>query len=486
MMCAVSLFATAQTDEMSQQGFTQVHQSDSTIFWLSDQAFSFVEAQTLAAALGAHLATFSTLEESNAVSNAINSANVLFGLYQDSEAPLYAEPAGGWTWVTGEEFSWSNWDSSQPNNTSSVYGEESVGHLRDNKKWNDVAMLYDGYQALLETPNVPGCTSPTACNFDPAATSDDGTCELPGCMDTQACNYSAEAVCDDGNCDYTCCPGPGCCLGGQHWDWELNGCVITNPSDSNFDGCVQLNDLLDLLSAYGDCAAEGVAWQCGDPLEYQGYDYATVLIGDQCWFAENLRSENYENGDAISSNLSGSEWSSTTAGAVAVYGEPADCYNYSPDIDACDHTLSLSEYGRLYNWYAVDDARGLCPSGWHVPTDGEWMTMEMALGMGEAEANGFGWRGTDQGSQMKTTYGWYNGGNGTNSSGFSGLPGGDRDLNGNFGTAGRHGYWWSSSPFGSSGASAVLRYLNFDNEDSYRYFTDGRFGFSVRCVRDAE
>ena len=137
---------------------------------------------------------------------------------------------------------------------------------------------------------------------------------------------------------------------------------------------------------------------CGDPVSYQGYDYATVLIGDQCWFAENLRNESYRNGDAIPTGLSDNEWSSTTSGAVAIYGEDANCSEYSPDIDACDPAQSLSEYGRLYNWYAVDEARGLCPSGWHVPTDGEWTVLTDFLG-GTSAAVG----------QMKTDYGWLNG-----------------------------------------------------------------------------
>ena len=168
---------------------------------------------------------------------------------------------------------------------------------------------------------------------------------------------------------------------------------------------------------------------CGNPVGYQGYDYATVQIGDQCWFAH----ENYENGDVIPSGLSDSAWSSNTSGALAVYGEDAGCVNYSPDIDACDPAQSLNEYGRLYNWYAVDDARGLCPSGWHVPTDGEWTVMTDHLG-GASVA----------GAHMKTDYGWYNGGNGTNSSGFSGLP--QRGNEGSFSFAGFSGYWWSSSP----------------------------------------
>jgi uncharacterized protein (TIGR02145 family) len=144
---------------------------------------------------------------------------------------------------------------------------------------------------------------------------------------------------------------------------------------------------------------------------------------------------------------------------------------------------NLETYGRLYNWHAVDDARGLCPSGWHVPTDGEWMTMEMALGMSESEANGTGWRGTDQGAQMKLDSGWGNNGNGTNSSGFSGLPGGFRYSSGSFGNPGIDGGWWSSSPVGSN---AWLRQLTGVNENVNRYDDFPRVGWSVRCLRDAD
>jgi uncharacterized protein (TIGR02145 family) len=113
------------------------------------------------------------------------------------------------------------------------------------------------------------------------------------------------------------------------------------------------------------------------------------------------------------------------------------------------------------------------------------MTMEMALGMSESEANSTGWRGTDQGTQMKTTYGWNGGGNGTNSSGFSGLPGGFRVNLGFFDLAGDLGSWWSSSPSGS-GSHAWSRFLSNDYEGVYRSSFSRRGGFSVRCVRDAE
>ena len=252
------------------------------------------------------------------------------------------------------------------------------------------------------------------------------------------------------------------------WDGPVANVIYgcTYPLFVEYDASANVDD--------GSCL--NLAQNCGFNLTYQGYDYATVLIGEQCWFAENLRSENYENGDAIPAGLSDSDWQNTNSGAVAVYGEDAGCENYSPDIDACDPTQSLNEYGRLYNWYAVDDARGLCPSGWHVPTDFDWTCLTHHLG-GESIAV----------APMKTDYGWFSGGNGTNSSGFSGLPGGNRDSNGDFDFAGHDGVWWSSSPYGSPyDATAWDRVLSYFYEVVFRTNNDLRYGFSVRCVRDAE
>ena len=230
-------------------------------------------------------------------------------------------------------------------------------------------------------------------------------------------------------------------------------------------------------------AAGTMAGNCGT-VSYQGYDYQTVIVGDQCWFKENLRSENYANGDAIPADLTDAEWSSTTLGAVAVYGEGAStCNTNAPDGDACDDAWSLTQYGRLYNWYAVDDARGLCPSGWHVPTDEEWKAMEMALGMSQAEADGTGWRGTDEGSQMKATSGWSGTGNGTNSSDFSALPGSGRAFSGSFDGAGNAAGWWTSS---INGGQAWFRYLYSTQDGVVRNPDLWRSGWSVRCVQDPE
>ena len=109
-----------------------------------------------------------------------------------------------------------------------------------------------------------------------------------GCMDEESCNYNMNATIDDGSC-YPCDIPASHCGQGTIWDEASQTCIVANPADINLDGCVQLGDLLDLLAAYGDCGAEESVWQCGDPLEYQGYDYETVQIGEQCWFAENLR-----------------------------------------------------------------------------------------------------------------------------------------------------------------------------------------------------
>jgi uncharacterized protein (TIGR02145 family) len=328
------------------------------------------------------------------------------------------------------------------------------------------------------------------------------------CIDLEACNYANDpsepcAYLDVlGECGGGCAgdgDGDGICDDVDTCVGELDECGVCNgpgPTEVVIEDITILYDSVFLpldndwyvfpISAdttFGYTCAPFFGG-CGDPVSYQGYDYATVLIGDQCWFAENLRSENYENGDAIPSGLSDSDWGNTSSGAVAVYGAGSStCYSYSTDGDACDESWSLNEYGRLYNWYAVDDVRGLCPGGWHVPTDGEWMTLEMALGMSESEANDTGFRGTDQGTQMKTDYGWSGGSNGTNSSGFSGLPGGYRYYGGYFNYAGGNGYWWSASP---SGSDAWFRYLNGYNENVSRYFNYQHYGFSVRCVRDAE
>jgi uncharacterized protein (TIGR02145 family) len=199
-----------------------------------------------------------------------------------------------------------------------------------------------------------------------------------------------------------------------------------------------------------------------------GNEYRTVQIGNQVWFAENLRSSTYRNGDPIPGGLSDREWTSTSYGAQSVYGEGTSAVK----AGSSDEVANLATYGRLYNWYAVNDPRGLCPTGWHVPSDEEWTVLENHLG-GDSVA------GTALKSLPSDSPAW----NGDNSSGFSALPGGDRDyLFGNFVSQGDYGLWWSSSP---NGSSAWYRTLHSQLSNVYRGSSYGAgSGFSVRCVRD--
>ena len=300
------------------------------------------------------------------------------------------------------------------------------------------------------------------------------------------CAFISEIYVLNEDCTLT----PDFCGEGTVWNAATSTCISANTADINNDGCVQLDDLLDLLISYGDCDAEESPWQCGDPLEYQGYEYETVQIGEQCWFAENLRAWNYTNGDTIEAQLSNSPWVLTTNGAIAVYGEHDDCSSSSPEIDPCDPEQAIDLYGCLYNGFTLFDDRGLCPVGWHVPSDVDWMTLEVFLGMSETEAALTNFRGTDQGIKLKSYFGWVSIGNGSNSSGFGGLPGGMRsgwpvgpEDQGDFRHAGDGAYYWTSSVAPSPGAFWG-RELNHDSDNVGRNTWSPSFGFSVRCIKD--
>ena len=440
--------------ELVSQGWQLLLERNDHQYWLWDDDMEWEQARAMCESLGAYLYWPNDAEEHQAVWETVphgdDGMHFWTAIHQDFNVVSCSDANGGWAGPNNELQSYFLWAvPGEPNNAG---GKESVVQFEwedDGISWND----------------APGQDCDDGNNCDCRFSRVILERSIPiFCDDPESCNYIEGSLSNNG-CDYSCCPGPGCCAEGMHWDWELGQCQNTLPGDTNGDGCVQLNDLLDVLSAYGNC---GQSFPCGDLLSYQGYDYATVQIGGQCWFAENLRSENYRNGDAISAGLSDSDWYSTTSGAVTFYAESASL---------------LSEYGRLYNWYAVDDSRGLCPSGWHVPTDGEWMAMEMGLGMTELEIDTIGWRGTDQGTQMKTTDKWSGGGNGTNSSGFSGLPGGFRYHEGDWYSQTFEGRWWSST---ANGSQAWCRTLKHDNERVSRGYFEKQRGFSVRCIRDTE
>jgi uncharacterized protein (TIGR02145 family) len=208
-------------------------------------------------------------------------------------------------------------------------------------------------------------------------------------------------------------------------------------------------------------------------------NYNTVLIGTQCWLKENLRVRRYNDGTEIKldtsggveGNLSYQTWVGLTYGAYTIY--------------AHDSSANLTNYGYLYNWYAVkgiyktgtilsDDTLKICPSGWHVPTDAEWTTLTTELG-GESVA----------GRKMKSegnSY-WSSESAGTdNSSGFSGLPGGYRVPNGSFISIRSQAFFWSATQ--SSNSNAWRRLLENDNGQVGRNNNHKLHGASVRCLRD--
>ena len=259
-------------------------------------------------------------------------------------------------------------------------------------------------------------------------------------------------------------------------DSELSGCM--DPDAVNFNPDATIDD--------GSCVFDGPL-ECGglSTVTYGGYTYDLVAIGDQCWFAENLRNEHYANGDAISGNLSGNDWISASygEGAQTIYGEGISEVGSGSE----DEAANLAAYGRLYNWYAVDDARGLCPSGWHVPSDAEWMTLEMELYMTESAANSVGWRGTDQGTLLKSSPDDSPPWDGSNSIGFSALGGGVRAAQyGSFVNGSVHAYFWTSTISSSVNMEegAWGRELQMGIGGVSRVGPSRRHGMSVRCVRD--
>lgn len=186
--------------------------------------------------------------------------------------------------------------------------------------------------------------------------------------------------------------------------------------------------------------------------------YVIVEIGTQVWMAENLRTSTYFDGTSIPNVTDNSQRDSLTTGAWAHHD---------------NQTANETKYGKLYNWYAVVNSAGLCPTGWHVPTDSEWTVLSNFLSPNL--------RSTNLAFKMKSTSGWDNNGNGSNESGFNGLPGGLMYRNGTFDNNGG-GTFWSSSETGSS--SAWNRTLHSHNPGLIKRNMFKTIGMSVRCIRD--
>jgi uncharacterized protein (TIGR02145 family) len=316
----------------------------------------------------------------------------------------------------------------------------TVSLTGDTLKIGGNSVIVPGISAANFPAPVAGCTNAQACNYNASATQDDGSCLIQG------------ASCNDGNANTTN-------------DVINANCQCSGTSTSGSGTGAQL------LPGNATCSTQNISVTgCGGQtsLTYDGRTYDLVEIGGQCWFADNLATDQYRNGDLIPTGLDNTTWQNTTSGAYAIY-------NNDPANDVT--------YGKLYNWFTVADDRGVCPAGWHVPSDCEWMYLEGSLGMSVADQEIAGWRGTNEGGALKATTNWITPNIGAaNSSGFTALPGGYRYVVGTYGGIETIGYWWSSKE-GYSG-HAWYRGLYYDSSDVGRYDNDKRFGFSVRCVRD--
>lgn len=196
-----------------------------------------------------------------------------------------------------------------------------------------------------------------------------------------------------------------------------------------------------------------------------GNEYKTIQIGNQRWMAENLR-----------------------------YDVPNIYTNAVSLVDTFPTSLPCRDYGRLYDWNTLMDGsgtssaipsgvQGICPSGWHVPSDGEWKTLEKALGLTQAGVDSLGWRGANEGRSIKSAAGWANNGNGSNSNGFNAFPAGIF-TSGNLGSLGEYTQFWSTHQ--GTPSKAWYRSLYSLNQTIFRNFSTGykSRGFSCRCVED--
>jgi len=199
--------------------------------------------------------------------------------------------------------------------------------------------------------------------------------------------------------------------------------------------------------------------------DHVGQAYKTVKIGTQEWMAENLNISHFNNGDSISEAKTIEEWEK-----AGTEGKPVWCY-YGNNPE------NGKELGKLYNWYAVNDSRGIAPKGWHVPSDIEWIKLTDTLGKMETI-----------GKNMKSTTGWNyyegRGGNGNNSSGFTALPAGCRDDKGTFDRIGMNSFWWTTTEDDSYASNAWCRGIYYGADIVARGNNKKGYGMSVRCIRN--
>jgi len=194
-----------------------------------------------------------------------------------------------------------------------------------------------------------------------------------------------------------------------------------------------------------------------------GNIYKTITIGDQVWMMENLKTTKYSNGDLIGTSASPLE---------DLSGENTPKYQWAYSGDE----TKVTDYGRLYTWYTVNDSRNVCPTGWHVPTEAEWNTLTEELGGtyvagGKLKASGTDFWNSPNDGATNVTY-------------FTAMPAGYREYSGQFSGLGNYGKWWSATENTPDNANAKT--FNVDTYTTYANssYNNKKTGFSVRCLWD--
>ena len=215
--------------------------------------------------------------------------------------------------------------------------------------------------------------------------------------------------------------------------------------------------------------------------DLNGNVYPALNIGSQTWTQKNLNVSRYKNGDVIPQVTNAAQWASLTTGAWCWYNNDSATY--------------AATYGKLYNWYAVNDPRGLAPNGWHIPTDYEWNKLVKLIDANADTICGNCVQSTNAGGRIKEagTSRWLTPNSGANNlSGLLGLPAGLRDRNGAFQKIGLSARWWTASEYNTN--LAISRDVNYNDSSERRLYDDGNgnitsslnkmAGFSIRCVRN--
>ncbi|MBP6978229.1 MAG: FISUMP domain-containing protein [Bacteroidales bacterium] len=247
----------------------------------------------------------------------------------------------------------------------------------------------------------------------------------------------------------------------------------TDAANINADGEINVLDIIALVNII--MQVPGMACGCVAPVLYEGQTYPTVQIGGQCWFRENLNVGTMINSDA--------------GGQLQINNGIKEKYCYDNTVVNCDIYGGLYEWNEAMQYVTAEGAQGICPVGWHIPSDGEWKVLEGTVdsqyAIGDPEWDKIGGRGFDAGGKLKevgTTH-WLPPNTGaTNSSGFTGLPGGCRDnLSGSFDDLGDYSYIWSSSQ--NTTYNAWSRCLGYITAVVYRGDSNKEYAFSVRCLK---